>query len=87
MKRCRTSSSEIADSQRGHDVLSFNVGGIRFQVSRDTAARIPYFQSFIEGRLNFACHEEGWNFADRCGELFKHLLQFARDAKITSLAE
>ena len=77
MKRSRTRLLEAADGA----VVSLNVGGARFQMSRDTAARIPYFHAFLEGRFDFARDDEGWIFVDRCGELFKHVLQFARDAR------
>ena len=77
MKRSRTHLFATADDA----VLSLNVGGARFQMSRDTAARIPYFRPFLEGRFDFTRDDDGWIFVDRCGELFKHMLQFARDAR------
>ena len=79
MKRSCTCASETADAKRGAAVLSLNVGGCRLQISRATAGRIPYFEPYLEGRLPFACDEEGWIFVDRCGDLFKYILQFARD--------
>ena len=81
MKRQRSCSFETTDGERGATLLSLNVGGYRFQMSRETAARMPYFQPFLEGRFNFARDDEGWIFVDRCGALFKHVLQFARDAR------
>jgi hypothetical protein len=82
MKRPCICAEDTPDAKRGAAgaaVLSLNVGGCRFQVSRATAGRIPYFEPYLEGRLPFVCDEEGWIFVDRCGELFKYVLQFARD--------
>ena len=77
----RSSDHDNPDGKRIAAVLSLNVGGVRFQTSRETAARIPYCRPFLEGRFDFARDDEGWIFVDRCGELFKHVLRFARDAR------
>ena len=79
MKRSRIHSFEAPCNSAG--VLSLNVGGTRFQMSKETAAQIPYFKPYLEGRFNLIHDEEGWIFVDRCGELFKHIVQFARDAR------
>ena len=77
----RSSDHDNPDGKRIAAVLSLNVGGVRFQTSRETAARIPYFRPFLESRFDYARDDEGWIFVDRCGELFKHVLRFARDAR------
>ena len=81
MKRTGSVAFKRNNAMQGTAVLSLNVGGRRFQMSRETASRIPYFQPLLEGRFTFACDDTGCIFVDRSAELFKHLLQFARDAR------
>lgn len=59
-------------------ILSLNVGGSRYQLTRDTAGRIPFFRPLLEGRFDSALDDDGFIFVDRCGKLFGHLLQYVR---------
>ena len=61
------------------DLLSLNVGGKYFQLTKDTAARIPYFIPYLEGRFGFTKDADGFIFLDRDPKLFKHILQYARN--------
>ena len=61
--------------------VGLNVGGIKFETTRDTLSQCEYFASYLEGRLPHATDADGRLFIDRNGKLFAHLLDFMRNAQ------
>ena len=59
-------------------MVRLNVGGGRFDTTRDTLARCEYFAAYLSGRLPHAEDRAGRLFIDRSGELFAHVLEFMR---------
>ena len=59
-------------------MVRLNVGGVRFDTTRDTLAQCEYFAAYLSGRLPHAEDSAGRLFIDRSGELFAHVLEFMR---------
>ena len=59
-------------------LVRLNVGGMRFDTTRDTLARCEYFAAYLSGRLPHAQDSTGRLFIDRSGSLFAHVLEFMR---------
>jgi hypothetical protein len=59
-----------------------NVGGHRFETSRQTLTSIPdtYFASLFSGRFELTTDAEGVYFIDRDGTHFRQILNFLRDS-------
>jgi hypothetical protein len=59
-----------------------NVGGHRFETSRQTLVSVPdtYLASLFSGRFELASDAEGAYFIDRDGAHFRHVLNFLRDS-------
>ena len=59
-------------------MVRLNVGGMRFDTTRDTLAHCEYFVAYLSGRMSHAEDSAGRLFIDRSGELFAHVLEFMR---------
>ena len=59
-------------------IVRLNIGGIAFDVSRQTLEQIEYFDAYLHGRMNFATDADGRIFIDRNGETFAVLLDCIR---------
>ena len=62
----------------GAATQKLNVGGACFEVSNDTLSKIEYFQPLLSGRFRMNCTSARPIFIDRCGQMFQHVLQYAR---------
>lgn len=61
--------------------LLLNVGGHRFETSRQTLTSVPdtYFSSMFSGRFELIPDDDDSYFIDRDGRLFHHVLNFLRE--------
>ena len=62
-------------------VVHLNVGGVFFDVSRETLRHCEYFDAYLHGRMNFSLDDKGRIFVDRNGETFAVLLDCIRKGK------
>lgn len=63
-------------------VVKLNVGGKRYETTRSTLMRSPYFQTMLSGRHAApATTDDGCIFIDRDGTLFAPILAFLRGAR------
>jgi hypothetical protein len=66
------------------DRILLNIGGSRFETSRDTLLRVPgtLFYWFCTGRLTIELGDDGSIFFDRDPSHFKHILAFLQDGTL-----
>jgi hypothetical protein len=78
--------AEKAAMEKAHDFqtskIVLNVGGHRFETSRQTLTSVPhtYRASMFSGRFELAPEADGAYFIDRDGTHFRHVLNFLRDS-------
>ena len=73
----RRADSHAARHKRAA-MVRLNVGGVRFDTTRDTLAQCEYFACCLSGRLPHAEDAMGRLFIDRSGGLFAHVLEIMR---------
>ena len=80
LERERAAMEEAHTFQTNKVLL--NVGGHRFETSRQTLVSVPdtYLASLFSGRFELASDAEGAYFIDRDGAHFRHVLNFLRDS-------
>jgi hypothetical protein len=72
---------EKAHTFQSSQIILLNVGGHRFETSRQTLTSIPdtYLSSLFSGRFELATDADGAYFIERDGSHFRHVLNFLRD--------
>ena len=58
--------------------MRLNIGGHRFDTTKDTLSKCTYFLPYLEGRMDHAVDDDGRLFVDRSGDCFSTILQFMR---------
>jgi hypothetical protein len=72
---------EKAHTFQSSQIILLNVGGHRFETSRQTLTSIPdtYLSSLFSGRFELATDADGAYFIERDGSHFQHVLNFLCD--------
>jgi hypothetical protein len=63
------------------EVVSLNVGGTKFDTTRDTLTKVPgsFFETLLSGRWIPSLDKDGCIFIDREGAVFGYILNYLRD--------
>ena len=83
---------EKAAMEKAHDFqrnrILLNVGGHRFETSRQTLTEVPgtYLELMFSGRFELTPDADSSYFIDRDGRQFHHILNFLRDAGMAKLS-
>jgi len=82
------SQNHVNNSVSG-DLIKLNVGGYRYETTRNTLMSIPdtFFVSLLSGRFPSFKDDEGAYFIDRDGQYFRPILTFLRTARIPELSD
>lgn len=69
------------DAMPASEVLVLNVGGTKFETTRETLTKVPgsFFETLLSGRWNPSLDRDGCIFIDREPAVFGYILNYLRD--------